>query len=51
MYKRQEEHKEDVIKRLEQTYGATDDKKLFEERLMEIAESCLLYTSVSETGL
>ena len=33
-----EEHKEDVIKRLEQTYGATDDKKLFEERLMEIAE-------------
>lgn len=24
-----EEHKEDVIKRLEQTYGATDDKKLF----------------------
>ena len=26
-----EEHKEDVIKRLEQTYGATDDKKLFEE--------------------
>ena len=33
-----EEHKEDVIKRLEQTYGATDDKKLFEERLIEIAE-------------
>ncbi len=33
-----EEHKEDVIRRLEQTYGATDDKKLFEERLMEIAE-------------
>ena len=33
-----EEHKEDVIKCLEQTYGATDDKKLFEERLMEIAE-------------
>ena len=33
-----EEHKEDVIKRLEQTYGSTDDKKLFEERLMEIAE-------------
>lgn len=33
-----EEHKEDVIKHLEQTYGATDDKKLFEERLMEIAE-------------
>ena len=33
-----EEHKEDVIKRLEKTYGATDDKKLFEERLMEIAE-------------
>ena len=33
-----EEHKEDVIKRLEQTYGATDHKKLFEERLMEIAE-------------
>lgn len=32
------EHKEDVIKCLEQTYGATDDKKLFEERLMEIAE-------------
>ena len=30
--------KEDVIRRLEQTYGATDDKKLFEERLMEIAE-------------
>ena len=27
-----EEHKEDVIKRLEQTYGATDDKKLFEEK-------------------
>lgn len=35
-----EEHKEDVIKRLEQTYGATDDKKLFEERLMEMVE-CL----------
>lgn len=33
-----EEHKEDVIKRLEQTYGATDEKKLFEERLMELAE-------------
>lgn len=33
-----EEHKEDVIKRLEQTYGATDDKKLFEERLMELAD-------------
>lgn len=29
-----EEHKEDVIKRLEHTYGATDDKKLFEERLI-----------------
>lgn len=38
LWKLHEEHKEDVIKRLEQTYGATDDKKLFEERLMEIAE-------------
>ena len=33
-----EEHKEDVIKRLEHTYGATDDKKLFEERLIELAD-------------
>ena len=38
LWKLHEEHKEDVIRRLEQTYGATDDKKLFEERLIEIAE-------------
>ena len=38
LWKLEEQHKDDVINRLEQTYGATDEKKPFEERLMELAD-------------
>jgi len=32
-----EEHKDAVINRLEQTYGSTDEKQSFEEKLIEIS--------------
>mgnify|MGYP000388093755 CR=1 FL=1 len=34
----EEQHKDEVINHLEQTYGATEEKKPFEERLMELAD-------------
>ena len=38
LWKLEEQHKDEVINHLEQTYGATDEKKPFEERLMELAD-------------
>ena len=38
LWKLEEQHKDEVINHLEQTYGATEEKKPFEERLMELAD-------------
>lgn len=37
-WKLREEHKSDVLHRLEQIYGSTDSKKPFEERIIEISD-------------
>ena len=37
LWKVHEEHKDAVINRLEQTYGSTDEKQSFEEKLIEIS--------------
>lgn len=37
LWKVHEEHKDVVINRLEQTYGSTDEKQSFEEKLIEIS--------------
>ena len=39
LWELKEEHKEAVLARLEQTYGGTDEKQPFEQRIIEIAES------------
>ena len=37
LWEMKEEHKEAVLERLEQIYGGTDDRKTFEQRIIEIA--------------
>ncbi len=38
LWELREEHKESVIRQLEKTYGATDENRSFEERLLKIAQ-------------